>query len=486
VCESTILPDNLEALIYAAKVTRRPYMTPAGPDALNLNLSAYAVAPGTAVTLTLTLNDSRYHNQSGVPPEPVQDIHAAEYSVDAPLWQSGVVTYSIAAADGSFDSSVEDGRAVIDTTGLSVGRHILYTRGQDAAGNWGAVSAEFLYIIDPAVSPIISGVVTAADTGQPLTATVRTDSIFQTSANASGAYQMQVISGTYQVTAVPGNTNYAAATAAVTAHDSQTVTQDFQLYPYCTVFNDDVEGGTNGWITNAPWAITTELAHSASHSWTDSPGGNYGNNLSISLTSPTLDLSGYTGIQINFWQICATEGGYDYCVLEASPNNGTTWEELARWDGANNSWSEVTQAASVLNGQSEAKFRFRLSTDQSVVRDGWHVDDIRVIGAGSGCVQAEALTAAFTSTSPVVFGESISFTNTSTGGNLSFLWDFGDGVTSTLTSPAHLYAAPGVYTVTLTAVNTTGSDSSAQQVVVEPHYLYLPLLLRQAIARPQP
>ena len=32
--ENTILPDNLQALIYAAKVPRTPYMTPAGPDAL--------------------------------------------------------------------------------------------------------------------------------------------------------------------------------------------------------------------------------------------------------------------------------------------------------------------------------------------------------------------------------------------------------------------------------------------------------------------
>jgi carboxypeptidase T len=34
--ENTIYPDNLQALIYAAKVVRTPYMTPAGPDALNL------------------------------------------------------------------------------------------------------------------------------------------------------------------------------------------------------------------------------------------------------------------------------------------------------------------------------------------------------------------------------------------------------------------------------------------------------------------
>ncbi|MBS1639210.1 MAG: PKD domain-containing protein [Bacteroidetes bacterium] len=43
-----------------------------------------------------------------------------------------------------------------------------------------------------------------------------------------------------------------------------------------------------------------------------------------------------------------------------------------------------------------------------------------------------------------------SFTNTSSGG-LSFLWNFGDGTTSTQTNPTHLYAQVGIYTITLTA-----------------------------------
>ncbi len=46
------------------------------------------------------------------------------------------------------------------------------------------------------------------------------------------------------------------------------------------------------------------------------------------------------------------------------------------------------------------------------------------------------------------------FTNTSLGG-IDFLWDFGDGSTSALVSPTHLYANTGTYTVKLTAIDTT-------------------------------
>ncbi len=44
------------------------------------------------------------------------------------------------------------------------------------------------------------------------------------------------------------------------------------------------------------------------------------------------------------------------------------------------------------------------------------------------------------------------FTNTSIAGQ-SFAWDFGDGATSTATSPTHLYNTPGTYTVTLIATD---------------------------------
>ncbi len=51
------------------------------------------------------------------------------------------------------------------------------------------------------------------------------------------------------------------------------------------------------------------------------------------------------------------------------------------------------------------------------------------------------------------------FTNTSTGAITSYLWDFGDGITSTLPGPDHTYAAPGLYTVSLTVSGPGGSDS---------------------------
>jgi PKD repeat protein len=51
----------------------------------------------------------------------------------------------------------------------------------------------------------------------------------------------------------------------------------------------------------------------------------------------------------------------------------------------------------------------------------------------------------------------VNFSNQATGGT-SWLWNFGDGTTSTLQQPSHNYTTAGIYTVSLTASTYCGSD----------------------------
>ena len=71
-------------------------------------------------------------------------------------------------------------------------------------------------------------------------------------------------------------------------------------------------------------------------------------------------------------------------------------------------------------------------------------------------------TAGFGST---VDGVEATFTNTSTNAT-SYLWDFGDGDTSTELNPVHSYDADDAYTVVLTATNDCGSVTSTQTVII--------------------
>jgi len=150
VYENTIKPDNLPALIYAAKVVRTPYITPSGPDSINVSLSNNAsgggVSAGTPVTLTATSNDTRYNNSNGS--ENTQNINTAEYYIDIAPWENGAVANAMTPNDGIFDERSEGVSSSINTNNLSQGRHTIYVRSRDTSGTWGAVSAVFLNIAD--------------------------------------------------------------------------------------------------------------------------------------------------------------------------------------------------------------------------------------------------------------------------------------------------------------------------------------------------
>ena len=59
----------------------------------------------------------------------------------------------------------------------------------------------------------------------------------------------------------------------------------------------------------------------------------------------------------------------------------------------------------------------------------------------------------------------VDFTNTTVEGT-TYLWDFGDGNTSTEESPSHTYADEGEYEVVLTATNECGSTASSETLTV--------------------
>lgn len=92
--------------------------------------------------------------------------------------------------------------------------------------------------------------------------------------------------------------------------------------------------------------------------------------------------------------------------------------------------------------------------------------------SGCGVIDGQSLLNLFsTQTTPIApiasftsmkTGLVVNFTNTSTNAT-SYLWDFGDSNTSTLTNPSHTYL-PGVYTVILTAIKENQTNSYTQEL----------------------
>ena len=161
------------------------------------------------------------------------------------------------------------------------------------------------------------------------------------------------------------------------------------------IFYDDMESGGDNWVhggTNDSWQITTEEAHSPLHGWSDSPYSDYQNDThSYLMVARDIDLSGYANedVRLGFWIHYDLESGYDRLYVELSKDGGTTWEAAASFTGSNSGLELFAYPVPPEFRTSGFRFRFRLSTDYSVTKDGVYIDDVGV-GMGTGSNNYEA------------------------------------------------------------------------------------------------
>lgn len=159
------------------------------------------------------------------------------------------------------------------------------------------------------------------------------------------------------------------------------------------IFNDTCDN-LNNWSSTTGWNVTTSSYHSAPKSITDSPSGDYQNNVnsSVTLTTP-VDLGHASYAMLSFWAKWETEPGYDYVQIKVSKDGGSTWTPLTGkytkpggdnqipgeplYDGTQNTWvKEEIDLSEYLD--EEVLFRFTLVSDGGVTGDGFYFDDFQV------------------------------------------------------------------------------------------------------------
>ncbi|MBD3222093.1 hypothetical protein GF314_12710 [bacterium] len=145
-----------------------------------------------------------------------------------------------------------------------------------------------------------------------------------------------------------------------------------------SVFADDFDGGLENWIlAGGPWGQTT-TAHSAPYALTDSPSGNYDDYLSA---TATID-GEFTASELRFWHRYDIEEGWDYGRVQVSAGGGA-WQTVTSYSGYQGGWQQVSLDLSPYAGGSPVRVRFLLDTDTYINEDGWYIDDVVLLGAGS-------------------------------------------------------------------------------------------------------
>ena len=158
-----------------------------------------------------------------------------------------------------------------------------------------------------------------------------------------------------------------SATVTITSDDGSTV-----------IFQDNMENGPGNWFPSSPWALTTSAAYSPTHAWTDSPGGNYGNNANVALWSPVLNFSGLSVVTLSFRHRYDLEDTFDFGRVWVTTDNGLTFTQMASYTGVNTNWTQATINLSAFAGQPSVRIVFQLVSDGSATRDGWYIDDVLV------------------------------------------------------------------------------------------------------------
>lgn len=178
--------------------------------------------------------------------------------------------------------------------------------------------------------------------------------------------------------------------------------QYLESYQFSKIYGAEtnviVDNGNNlaNWNVSQSWNTTNSDYYSPSSSITDSPNGDYDNNINNIITlANAVDLTNAVGANMTFWAKWEIEENWDYAQVEVSTNGGNSWipqcgkytndgvpdQNAANgeplYDGFQTSWVKEEIDLSDYLGSS-VLVRFKIVSDQYVEEDGFYFDDFQV------------------------------------------------------------------------------------------------------------
>ena len=126
----------------------------------------------------------------------------------------------------------------------------------------------------------------------------------------------------------------------------------------------------------------------------------------------------------------------------------------------------------VTNSQGEARDELTVTAADLQNIGGNSFEVTAEVGGNGGSIISRTFSVSITRPPQASFtfqvvGNTVTFTDTSTGGPTGWTWSFGDSTpVSTQRNPVHTYSSPGSYVVTLTARNSIGSDTASNVVQI--------------------
>jgi PKD repeat protein len=281
---------------------------------------------------------------------------------------------------------------------------------------------------------------------------------------------------------------YTVTLTATNANGSDTETKTAYITVSTPISLPLVEGFQNatfppaGWAVvdvnaNGTWARTTTtggFGTSTASAWFD----NYGIDEAGSrdrLETPKYDFTGYSAATMTFDVAYARYNATysDSLAVLVSTNCGATFTQVFLKGG-----TTLATAPDITTAFTPSSTQWRTESvnmtpyvgnpnvlvvfqNRGRYGNNLYLDNINITGTSSGTLPVADFSGTPTS---LCVGQTVTFTNLSTGTPTSYAWTFNGGTpgTSTATNPTVTYNTPGTYAVTLVATNASGSDTETK------------------------
>ncbi|QKY69766.1 S8 family peptidase [Lentibacillus sp. CBA3610] len=153
-----------------------------------------------------------------------------------------------------------------------------------------------------------------------------------------------------------------------------------------TGYSEDFENNPAGWTSfgeNNSWELGTptsgpENAASGENVYATNLDGDYDSNMNATLVMPPIDMpEGEAYLQFNQWhnlEMYDNGNAYDFGHVFVSTDQ-EAWTQLTQVQGETDGWESAEVDLSEYSGQ-RIYIGFNVTTDLSVTRDGWYIDDV--------------------------------------------------------------------------------------------------------------